>query len=328
MRDQLLKEITIALMSCGIDPDVIKSKLVMILSNYEISKRTTEISVINEDDTSKYIRLFIINKRVAGRTERTVNHYKDELNKFFREVQKSPINVTSDDIKLYLAMKEVRDGSSKVYLQNMLRVISSFYQWMTKEEHITKNPMNKVDGIKIPKVKKHAFSEIEIELLRNRITDLRDKALLEVLLSTWCRVSEISNMNVEDIKSDNSMEVLGKGQKMRKVYLNAKAIVAIDDYLKSRTDSNKALFVSKDKPYNRLQNSAIEIITRNYGKDCGIENCHPHRFRRTGATFALKRGMPIEQVSTILGHESIETTQIYLDISEDDVAMAHRKYAG
>ena len=328
MRDQLLKEITIALMSCGIDPDTVKSKLVMILSNYEISKRTTEISVINEDDTSKYIRLFIINKRVAGRTERTVNHYKDELNRFFREVQKSPVNVTSDDIKLYLAMKEVRDGSSKVYLQNMLRVISSFYQWMTKEEHITKNPMNKVDGIKIPKVKKHAFSEIEIELLRNKITDLRDKALLEVLLSTWCRVSEISNMNVEDIKSDNSMEVLGKGQKMRKVYLNAKAIVAIDDYLKSRTDSNKALFVSKDKPYNRLQKSAIEIITRNYGKDCGIENCHPHRFRRTGATFALKRGMPIEKVSTILGHESIETTQIYLDISEDDVAMAHRKYAG
>lgn len=315
-------------MSCGIDPDVIKSKLVMILSNYEISKRTTEISVINEDDTSKYIRLFIINKRVAGRTERTVNHYKNELNRFFIEVQKSPVNVTSDDIKLYLAMKEVRDGSSKVYLQNMLRVISSFYQWMTKEEHISKNPMNKVDGIKIPKVKKHAFSEIEIELLRNKITDLRDKALLEVLLSTWCRVSEISNMNVEDIKSDNSMEVLGKGQKMRKVYLNAKAIVAIDDYLKSRTDSNKALFVSKDKPYNRLKNSAIEIITRNYGKDCGIENCHPHRFRRTGATLALKRGMPIEQVSTILGHESIETTQIYLDISEDDVAMAHRKYAG
>lgn len=315
-------------MSCGIDPDVIKSKLVMILSNYEISKRTTEISVINEDDTSKYIRLFIINKRVAGRTERTVNYYKHELNRFFREVQKSPVNVTSDDIKLYLAMKEVRDGSSKVYLQNMLRVISSFYQWMTKEEHISKNPMNKVDGIKIPKVKKHAFSEIEIELLRNKITDLRDKAILEVLLSTWCRVSEISNMNVEDIKSDNSMEVLGKGQKMRKVYLNAKAIVAIDDYLKSRTDSNKALFVSKDKPYNRLKNSAIEIITRNYGKACGIENCHPHRFRRTGATFALKRGMPIEQVSTILGHESIETTQIYLDISEDDVAMAHRKYAG
>ena len=328
MRDQLLKEITIALMSCGIDPGTVNSKLVMILSNYEISKRTTEISVVNEDDTSKYIRMFIINKRVAGRTERTVNHYNDELNRFFREVQKSPVNVTSDDIKLYLAMKEVRDGSSKVYLQNMLRVISSFYQWMTKEEHIAKNPMNKVDGIKIPKIKKHAFSEIEIELLRNKITDLRDKALLEVLLSTWCRVSEISNMNVEDIKSDNSMEVLGKGQKMRKVYLNAKAIVAIDDYLKSRTDSNKALFVSKDKPYNRLQNSAIEIITRNYGKDCGIENCHPHRFRRTGATFALKRGMPIEQVSTILGHESIETTQIYLDISEDDVAMAHRKYAG
>lgn len=118
-------------------------------------------------------------------------------------------------------------------------------------------------------------------------------------------------------------------KKARAAYLAyRKAIVAIDDYLKSRTDSNKALFVSKDKPYNRLQNSAIEIITRNYGKACGIENCHPHLFRRTGATFALKRGMPIEQVSTILGHESIETTQIYLDISEDDVAMAHRKYAG
>lgn len=326
MRNKLLHEIEYALDSQGIDPEMVRSRIVIILNNYEITDRCTEVSVItNDDEIEKFIKMFLVNKRVSGRTDRTIKHYGDELKRFFREVRKTPKEITSDDIKLYLATKEIRDNVSKTTQKNSLRVISSFFQWCCKEEYILKNPMNKVDDIKIPKIKKHAFTELEIEKLRNLVTDTRDRAILEVLLSTWCRVSEVEGMNKKDIKGDH-IEVLGKGQKTRIVYLNAKALVALEEYLATRTDDNEALFVSKDKPYDRLKKSQIEKLIREYGKECGIEKCHPHRFRRTGATFALRRGMPIEQVSKLLGHESIETTQIYLDISESELASAHKKY--
>lgn len=326
MRDKLLNEIELILIGCEINPDIVKSKLIILLNDYEITERCTEVAVVtDEDDILKYIKLFLVNKRVSGRTERTLHHYKGELLRFFREVQKSPLDITADDIKMYFATKEVRDGVSKVTQKNTLRVLSSFYQWMMKEEYIIKNPMNKVDDIKLPKIKKHAFTELEVETLRNRITDIRDKAIFEVLLSTWCRVTEIEGMNRTAIDGER-IEVLGKGQKTRIVYLNTKALVALNKYLDSRNDDNEALFVSVDKPHNRLRKSQIENLIREYGRDCGIEKCHPHKFRRTGATFALRRGMPIEQVSKILGHESIETTQIYLDVSEQELANSHRKY--
>lgn len=326
MRNKLLKELEYAISSCGIESDLIKSKLIIILNNYEISDRCTDISVItDENEIEKYIKMFLISKRVSGRTERTLEHYRSELIRFFREVQKTPKEINSNDIKLYLATKEVRDGVSKVTQKNSLRVISSFFQWMCKEEYILKNPMNKVDDIKLPKTKKHAFSELEIEKLRSEITDTRDKAILEILLSTWCRVSEIEGINKKDIQDDH-IEVIGKGQKARTVYLNAPTMVALNKYLETRDDDNEALFVSKDMPHDRLLKSSFEKLLRDYGKKCGIEKCHPHRFRRTGATFALRRGMPIEQVSKLLGHESIETTQIYLDISEKELELAHKKY--
>lgn len=326
MRNKLLKELEYALSSCGIESDLIKSKFVIILNNYEVTDRCTEVSVVtDENEIEKYIKLFLISKRVSGRTERTLKHYRSELIRFFREVQKIPKEINSNDIKLYLATKEVRDGVSKVTQKNALRVVSSFFQWMCKEEYILKNPMNKVDDIKLPKTKKHAFSELEIEKLRSEITDIRDKAILEILLSTWCRVSEVEGMNKKDIQDDH-IEVVGKGQKTRTVYLNAPAMVALNKYLETRDDDNEALFVSKDKPHDRLLKSSFEKLVRDYGRKCEIEKCHPHRFRRTGATFALRRGMPIEQVSKLLGHESIETTQIYLDISEKELELAHKKY--
>ena len=222
MRDKLIKEIELLLISCGINTDTIKSKLFILLNNYEITERCTEVAVVtNEDDITKYLKMFLINKRVSGRTERTLKHYRAELTRFFNEVQKSPKEVTPNDIKMYLATKEVRDGISKVTQKNALRVISSFYQWMYKEEHISKNPMNKVDDIKIAKVKKHAFSELEVETLRSNIKDIRDRAIFEILLSTWCRVSEVEGMNRTAIDGGR-LEVLGKGQKTRIVYLNAK----------------------------------------------------------------------------------------------------------
>lgn len=358
MKDKLLNEIMMALVSSGVDIGNIKSRLILILDNYEITDRCTEISVIEEDDSEKYLRLFLVNKRVAGRTERTLKQYKAELTRFLAEVSKSPLNITSDDIKIYLATKEVRDGASKVYQKNILRVVSSFFQWMIREEFITKNPMNKVDEIKTPKTKKEAFSEIQIEQLRAKVgDDIRLLCIFEMLVSTWCRVSELAQIKVKDFsEAYGSVLVHGKGEKERICYLNAKTRIILERYLSERNDANEYLFpkcnisVTSDKgtfskacknlnikprewwKYKELvscehiDKSTIESHIRKLGRKAGIEKTHPHRFRRTGATMALRRGMPIEQVSKLLGHESIETTQIYLDVSEQELEQAHKKY--
>lgn len=357
MRDKLLQEIIMMLMASGVDVDQIKSRLVIILDKYEVESRCTEVAVVNEDDIGKYIRLFLISKRVSGRTDRTIQHYKAELTRFFARIQKSPLDITSDDIKLYLATKEVKDGASKVYQKNILRVISSFYQWMVKEEHMLKNPMNKVDEIKVPKVKKEAFSESQIEQLRFAIgDDIRLVCMFELLLCTWCRVSELAQIKISEIAENReSVLIHGKGSKDRICYINARAKICLERYLKERSDNSDYLFpkcsigiggsrhISEECKKRKLKpncwwkskdligeghidKSSIESLLRDLGKRAKVEHTHPHRFRRTGATLALRRGMPIEQVSKILGHESIETTQIYLDISEQELAQAHRKY--
>ena len=358
MRDELLKKILIALQSEGIDSEKVKSKLIIAMDGYEVTARCTDVAVINEDDVEKYIRLFLLNKRVSGRTENTIRMYKQSLSMFFRECGKSPLEVTADDIKMFLAVKEVRDGASKTYLKDLLRPISSFYQWMQREEHIIKNPMNKVDDIKVPKVKKKAFTEQDIERMRLTIgDDLRIMCIFEMLLSTWCRVSEIAQIKISEIAEDRgSVLIHGKGQKDRICYINARAKIYLDKYLAERKDTNQYLFPkcnipvggeitfstevkkAKVKPKdwwkvpnlvgdNHIDKGTIESAIRKVGRKSQVEKVHPHRFRRTGATFALRRGMPIEQVSKLLGHESIETTQIYLDISENELEQSHKKYA-
>lgn len=354
-----MQEIMMLLISSGVETEAIKSKLIIILNDYEIEQRHTEVSVVHEDDTMKYLKMFLINKRVSGRTERTVTYYKRELERFFGEIKKSPLDVTSDDIKMYLAIKEVRDNVSKVYQNSLMRVISSFYQWMIKEEIIFKNPMNKVEAIKVPKVKKEAFTEAQIEQMRVAIDgeDVRLKCIFELLLSTWCRVSELAQITLKDLSiTRDKVLIHGKGSKDRTCYINAKAQIYLERYLSERTDGGMYLFQKCSIAVNKgekvfsaevkkrhlkpgewwksadlvgeghIDKATIEAMIRKLGKRAGVEKAHPHRFRRTGATFALRRGMPIEQVSKLLGHESIETTQIYLDISEQELENAHRKY--
>lgn len=359
MRDELMDKIICLLQDNNMDTENVKSRLYLILSEYEITSRCTEVSVVNEDDITRYMKLFLINKRVAGRTDRTLQHYKATLQRFFQEVQKSPLEINSDDIKLYLATIEIRDNASKVYQKNISRVLSSFYAWMQREEYITGNPMYKVDEIKIPKKKKEAFTEMQIEQLRMAADgDDRLSCMVEVMLSTWCRVSELAQIKISEIK-ENGEQVLihGKGSKDRICYLNARARLQIERYLSERSDSNEYLFAAcniavKDQKQrvfsaeckkngkkmkdwwqipelisdDHIDKGSIETMVRKLGEKAGVEKTHPHRFRRTGATFALRRGMPIEQVSKLLGHESIETTQIYLDISERELQQSHRKY--
>lgn len=361
MRDELMTKIINLMMLYDIPVDEVKAKLFLIMEPYEITARTTEVAVTNDESADKYIKLFLLNKRVAGRTDRTLNLYNLALRMFFRECNKPPTEVTGDDIKLFLAVKEVRDGASKCYLGNLLRPISSFYAWMLREDHISRNPMNKVDNVKQPKTQKTAFTEMQIEQLRMAIRDedIRLKLIFEMLLSTWCRVSELTHIKISDISEDrNSVIVHGKGQKDRICYINAKAHLFLVRYLAERKDNSDWLFpgcaikVAEGencfseackhagvKPYmwwkapglisnEPVGNGLVEVAVRKLGKKAGVEHTHPHRFRRTGATFALRRGMPIEQVSKLLGHESIETTQIYLDISERELEQGHKKYVG
>ena len=218
---------------------------------------------------------------------------------------------------------------------NERSVLSSFYQWLTDEELIPKNPVRKVPKIKEPKVQKKAFSQMELEKIRTSCTNETETAVIEILISTGCRVSELCGIKPDDIDGDR-VTVHGKGNKDRICYLTAKAQIAIEDYMQSEyykkrhEFGSEYLFMRKryqgDEFLKPIGKSSIENMTKRIGKDAGVKNCHPHRFRRTCATMALERGMPIERVSHMLGHESIETTQIYLDLTEDGMKEAHRKY--
>lgn len=323
--DELLNDICFMLQSVNKYDELTRQRLVILMSRYKIERASTEVAIYEGDVNEKLINTFLLNKKVKGCTERTIQSYDYTLKFIAERLENDFLNASSNDIKVYLAKRKVMDGISDVYVGNEWRILSSFYGWMHREEIIQVNPMYKVDKPKKRKQKKKAFSEREIELLRNSCKTERDKALIEVMLSTWCRVSEISGMNISDIEG-NQMVILGKGQKERVVYINARAQIAIDNYIKSRTDNNDALFVTKDRPHERLKPSGIEMSVRSIGNEAGVTGAHPHRFRRTGATMALKSGMPILLVSQILGHDSVDTTQIYLDINEDELKHAHEKY--
>jgi site-specific recombinase XerD len=356
MRQQLIDDITIALMSV-VDDNVledIKMRLTIILSKYEISKAETAIVKYDGDINDRIIKRFLASKIAAGLSKRTIEYYKQTITFFFGYCNKPFNEVISDDIRLYLAMRISRDGITKTTANNERRNISSFYGWLQKEEILLKNPMAKIDALKETKKKKKAYSLMDLEKIRHGCRTAREKAMVEFLASTWCRVSEMLEVKVSDIKGDR-LEVHGKGDKYRTVYLNARAMLALQEYLKERNDNSPYLFPGcaykatqhefkealKKHDYRKAEwykvqelvsmdgipdVSIIENTIRQIGRRTGVENVHPHRFRRTGATMALRQGMPITTVSKLLGHESIETTQIYLDISDEELEQMHKKY--
>lgn len=351
MREELIEKILCILSPEDVDIPKIKQQLVIILNDYEINARETAIAVRNEDRNQYLLNKFIIAKTVSGRTDRTIKFYRESIQKVLQRINKTIDEITSDDIRYYLALRERVDKVSQVTAQNEFRALSSMYQYLQSEEIILKNPCLKIERPRTRKKQKKAFTEIEIEKIRTACKTKRETAIIEVLLSTGCRVTELVLMRIDDLNTD-SIVVHGKGEKDRIVYLNAKAIVALQLYLKERNDNNPYIFCGAKKlsedgtnfrnvPKARqaewykydcnisdthADKGTIEAIVRKIGKIAGVEKVHPHRFRRTCATLALRRGMPIEQVSKMLGHESIETTQIYLDLSEEDLKLAHKKY--
>lgn len=326
-----------------------RMRLIVILSKYDIKKAETEIVPYEGDVNEMILRRFLVAKTAAGRSKRTINYYKASISMTLAKIGKPYTQLTADDMRLYLALRVNRDKVSKTTANNERRAMSAFYTWLQKEEIIQKNPMNKVETIKETKKKKKAFTNMELEKIRFGCRDEYERAIVETLISTWCRVSEAAEMKIADI-NENKIVVHGKGDKYRMVYLTAKAQLAIGNFLKVRKDKSPYLFpgsqqmltctrkgvpLSKYHEWwkcpelvstNQRDAGSIEAVIRKIGKRAGVENCHPHRFRRTGATMALRAGMPLMEVSQILGHTNVGTTQIYLDIDNQQLESTHSRY--
>ena len=348
MRKELIDRILQVLISEDCFRPEIEQELEIILSDYEIGKRKTEVAIVREDENQMMVRKFITAKIVKGLSERTLKYYKETITEFLRRVQKNISEITADDIRLFLAIRRKKDGVSDITAGNELRNLRAFFNWLYMEELIKKNPVAKVETIKCAKQKKKAFTEYEIELIRGQCRTTLERAIIEILLSTGCRVKELATMKRSDIEGE-SLIVHGKGNKDRTVYLNAKAQIALSEYLEDRKDNSDWLFPKgvpaceksgnivnkKGKDWYKYKSavvdeprdiSSIEATVRKIGRRAGVEKTHPHRFRRTCATLALRRGMPVEQVSKMLGHAGLNTTMIYLDLSEEELEQAHKKY--
>lgn len=354
MREQLYTEIvnTFSQYRNNLPFEDIKAQITIILDNYEIESRKTELIVRDDDVNNHYLSLFLASKAAGGRTDRTLQFYRQEMIRVFNGIGKNCNEIKADDIKLYLAKKLRVDKVTKTTVDNSRRCLSSFYTWMYKNEYIASNPMNKVEVMKFSKPKKRAFSDMEVEMIRKACRTERESMIIEVLLSTWCRVSELINIRIDELENDKVL-VHGKGEKDRIVFLNAKAQLAIAQYLSKRSDNNpyllpRAAYAGDITAFSKGQKRAntakwyersdlvsesdhcdkgtIESIVRDIGKRAGVSNVHPHRFRRTGATFALRSGMPFMTVSKLLGHANIAVTQVYLDISDEDLENEHGKY--
>ncbi len=343
MRQEVADRIMMSLAGRGISDADIARDLVIILSDYEITPRETAVAARCGDRNRYFMQKFMVAKTVKGCTDRTLKLYRTEIWRILSNIGKPADEITADDIRLYLALRQKRDGISRTTANNELRYLRSFFGWLSVEELVPRNPVAKIEPIKCEKSKKSAFTELEVEKLRDACLNTWETAVLETLLSTGCRVTELVNIRIDDLEN-GQLVVHGKGNKDRTVYLNAKALIAVDKYLRERGDSNPWLFPGGffGSPRNDARNwykypervdrerhcdiGSIRSKMGSVGKRAGVQNVHPHRFRRTCATFALRRGMPIEQVSKMLGHEQIGTTQIYLDLSEEDLRQAHKKY--
>lgn len=283
--------------------------------------------VISESTNYDYLDMFIAAKKIEGCSDRTVTYYKSTVEHLLKSIDTPIRKITTDEIRSYLARYQENGGCSKTTVDNIRRNISSFFSWLEEEDYILKSPMKRIHKIKTVQPVKETISDELIEKLRDACLCKRDLAMVDLLYSTGIRVGELVRLNIDDISfEERECVVFGKGDKERRVYFDAKAKLHLQDYLKERKDNNPALFVTLDAPYKRLKISGVEIRIRNLGRSINAEKIHPHKFRRTMATRAIDKGMPIEQVQKILGHSQIDTTMQYAMVNQSNVKNAHRKY--
>lgn len=292
-----------------------------------ISRLTDQTKSASSVSNSNYLAMFLNAKKIEGCSERTLSYYKTTVEKLLDRIMDPIRKVTTDDIREYLASYQGLNDCSKTTIDNIRRNISSFFTWLEEEDYIIKSPMRRIHKIKTTKTVKEVISDEEIEKMRDKCKNLRDLAIIDLLYSTGIRIGELVRLNIDDIDfEERECIVFGKGDKERRVYFDAKTKIHLTDYINSRFDTNPALFVTLDAPYDRLQISGVEIRLRRLGRELGINKVHPHKFRRTMATRAIDKGMPIEQVQKLLGHSQIDTTMHYAIVNQTNVKVAHRKF--
>ncbi len=286
-------------------------------------------SELCEETEKDYISMFLAAKKIEGRSNKSLKYYQFTIEKMVQSVEKSVRHITTDDLREYLSTYQKDNNSSKVTIDNIRRILSSFFGWLEDEDYIVKSPVRRIHKVKTGKTIKETYTDEQLELMRDSCNELRDLAMIDMLASTGMRVGELVLLNREDINfEERECIVFGKGDKERVVYFDARTKLHLQNYLDCRTDDNSALFVSLSAPQKRLQISGVEVRLQKIGKSLGIEKVHPHKFRRTLATMAIDKGMPIEQLQQLLGHQRIDTTLQYAMVKQSNVKIAHRKYIG
>lgn len=293
-----------------------------------IVKAFAENEAVKENiSNEEYLSMFLAAKQIEGCSARTIQYYKVTVEHMIRRIPLEIRKITTDDIREYLAEYQKMNSCGKVTVDNVRRNLSSFFSWLEEEDYILKSPMRRIHKIKTKQAVKEVISDEMIEQLRDHCKCKRDLAMIDLLYSTGIRVGELVGLNRTDINfEERECVVYGKGDKERRVYFDAKSKLHLQDYLKERVDGNPALFVTLDAPYERLKISGVEIRVRELGRKLNMDKIHPHKFRRTMATRAIDKGMPIEQVQKILGHSQIDTTMQYAIVNQNNVKSAHRKY--
>lgn len=295
------------------------------LADYEVVENKQQDPCLERN----FVELFLSAKRIEGCSEKSLTYYKATIEAMLDELQKDIKHIVTDDIRRYLTEYQENKKSSRVTIDNIRRILSSFFSWLEDEDYILKSPVRRIHKVKTGTNIKETYSDEALELMRDHCTELRDLAIIDMLASTGMRVGEMVLLNRNDIDfNERECVVFGKGSKERVVYFDARTKIHLQNYLESRTDDNPALFVSLKSPHERLKIGGVEVRLREYGKKLGLQKVHPHKFRRTLATMAIDKGMPIEQLQQLLGHRKIDTTLQYAMVKQSNVKMAHRKYIG
>lgn len=315
----------------------IKQRMTPYLNDFQIDQLTDVLEIclqeyLSEADPVKQpdiIQTFLAAKRVEGCSNKTLTYYDSTIRNVLKSTGKSVQDITTDDLRIYLDSYQTNNGVSKVTIDNIRRILSTFFAWLEDENFIIKSPVRRIHKVKTCKTVKETYSDEFLEIMRDSAESIRDLAMIDLLASTGIRVGELVLINRVDVDFVNrECIVLGKGNKQRKVYFDARTKIHLQRYLSERTDDNPALFVTLNKPYSRLQIKGVEMRLQRLGRKLGLIRVHPHKFRRTLATMAIDKGMPIEQVQQLLGHESVDTTLQYAMVNQNNVKLSHHRYIG
>ena len=316
----------------------IEQKMQSTLDNKQMSELhqvlVTVLSSLESDNSEEeteraLLDAFLSAKKVEGCSDKSLRYYYSTIDNMLTNVGKTAKHITTDDLRHYLDAYQKSSNASKVTIDNIRRILSSFFSWLEEENHILKSPVRRIHKVKTGKTVKETYTDEALEIMRDSCETDRDLAMIDLLASTGMRVGEMVKLNRADIDfQERECIVFGKGDKERRVYFDARTKIHLMRYLDSRTDSNPALFVSLQSPHDRLQISGVEVRLRVLGRKLGISKVHPHKFRRTLATMAIDKGMPIEQVQRLLGHQSIDTTLQYAMVNQNNVKISHQKFLG